>query len=81
VVEGSLTIALVAFGGARVSTVEAVLIYRLISFWGELVVGWASVGWLAIEVHRGRWRRRTRPGHLVGPPTVALVGGSDEGRR
>ncbi len=58
VVEGSLTIALVAFGGSRVSTVEAVLIYRLISFWGQLVVGWAGAGWLAWGVRSGRWRRR-----------------------
>ncbi len=58
VVEGSLTIALVAFGGNRVSTVEAVLIYRLISFWAQLVVGWAGAGWLAWGVRSGRWRRR-----------------------
>ncbi|HUA95179.1 MAG TPA: lysylphosphatidylglycerol synthase transmembrane domain-containing protein, partial [Acidimicrobiales bacterium] len=61
VVEGSITIALVAFGGPRLSTVEAVLIYRLISFWGQLVVGWAGAGWLALGVRSGRWRRQTRP--------------------
>ena len=58
VVEGSITIALVAFGGSRVSTVEAVLIYRIISFWAELVVGWAAAGWLALGVRSGRWRRQ-----------------------
>lgn len=47
VVEGSLTVALVAYGGAEVSTVAAVFLYRLISFWGELPVGWAAWGWLA----------------------------------
>ena len=36
VVEGSLTIALVQFGGAEVSTVAAVLLYRILSFWAEL---------------------------------------------
>ena len=60
VVEGSITIALVAFGGSRVATVEAVLIYRLVSFWSELVVGWAAAGWLAYGVRSGRWRRRVR---------------------
>jgi hypothetical protein len=40
VVEGSLVIALVAFGGAHISTVGAVLLYRIISFWGYLPVGW-----------------------------------------
>jgi uncharacterized protein (TIRG00374 family) len=52
VVEGSLTIALVAFGGAETQTVAAVLLYRIISFWGELPVGWVT--WAAIVWgHRG----------------------------
>ena len=57
-VEGSITIALVAFGGAQVVTVDAVLLYRLISFWLVLVVGWLMVGELALEVRRGHWRRQ-----------------------
>ena len=39
VVEGSLTFALVAYGGTEVKTVAAVLLYRLISFWGLLPAG------------------------------------------
>jgi uncharacterized protein (TIRG00374 family) len=39
VVEGSLTIALVQFGGAEASTVAAVLLYRILSFWAELPIG------------------------------------------
>ncbi|HXW80206.1 MAG TPA: YbhN family protein [Acidimicrobiales bacterium] len=39
VVEGSLTVALVAFGGGRAPVVAAVLLYRLISFWLPLPVG------------------------------------------
>jgi putative heme transporter len=58
VVEGSITIALVAFGGAQVATVDAVLLYRLISFWLILAIGWALCGELALEVRRGRWARR-----------------------
>ena len=65
VVEGSITIALVAFGGSRVSTVEAVLVYRLLSFWAELVVGWASAGWLALGVRSGRWRRQVLTEHSI----------------
>jgi uncharacterized protein (TIRG00374 family) len=42
VVEGSLTIALVAYGGGKAETVAAVLLYRLISFWALLPVGWTS---------------------------------------
>jgi putative heme transporter len=47
VVEGSITVALVAYGGGETSTVAAVFLYRLISFWGELPVGWLSWAWLA----------------------------------
>ena len=51
VVEGSLVIALVAFGGGHVSTVAAVLLYRIISFWGYLPVGWLA--WAGLT-----WRNR-----------------------
>lgn len=57
-VEGSITIALVAFGGAQVSTVDAVLMYRLISFWLVILVGWSLWGQLAFEVRKGRWSRQ-----------------------
>ncbi len=57
VVEGSITIALVAFGGSQVSTVDAVLMYRVISFWLVLVVGWGFWAQLALQVRRGRWSR------------------------
>jgi hypothetical protein len=42
VVEGSLIIGLVAFGGGQESTVAAVLLYRLLSFWALLPIGWAA---------------------------------------
>ena len=58
VVEGSITVALVAFGGAETSTVDAVLLYRLISFWFILVVGWLFIGQLALQVRQGRWSRQ-----------------------
>ncbi len=78
VVEGSLTIALVAFGGSRVSTVDAVLIYRLLSFWAELVVGWSAAGWLALGVRSGRWRRQVRS--AGDGEAVALASGEGGGR-
>jgi putative heme transporter len=77
VVEGSITIALVAFGGNRVSTVEAVLMYRILSFWSELVVGWAAAGWLAWGVRRGRWRRQVRTERSVAGPMVEQGAGAD----
>jgi uncharacterized protein (TIRG00374 family) len=52
VVEGSLVIALVAFGGGQISTVAAVLLYRIVSFWGFLPVGWTI--WGALTWHNRR---------------------------
>ena len=52
VVEGSLTIALVAYGGQKEATVAAVVLYRLISFWGLLGVGWAAWAVLAYQTRR-----------------------------
>jgi hypothetical protein len=52
VVEGSLTIALVAYGGPKEATVAAVVLYRLISFWGLLAVGWVAWAWLAYQTRK-----------------------------
>ncbi len=40
VVEGSLAVALIAFGGGRTTVLAAVLLYRLVSFWIWLPTGW-----------------------------------------
>ncbi len=47
VVEGSITLALVAFGGAETITLAAVLLYRLISYWGCIPAG--GLAWLALR--------------------------------
>jgi hypothetical protein len=52
VVEGSLTVALVAYGGVQVSTVAAVILYRIVSFWGFLPVGWVVWGAMAFRDRR-----------------------------
>jgi uncharacterized membrane protein YbhN (UPF0104 family) len=70
-VEGSITIALVAFGGAHVTTVDAVLFYRLISFWLVLGIGWLLWGELALEVGRGRWNRHALTAPVVAGPASA----------
>jgi uncharacterized protein (TIRG00374 family) len=67
VVEGSLTVALVAYGGVQISTVAAVILYRIISFWGFLPVGWFVWGVLAI-----RDRRADRDPH-TGTSTAGLA--------
>jgi uncharacterized membrane protein YbhN (UPF0104 family) len=59
-VEGSLTVALVAFGGVEASAVAAVLVYRVVSFWLVLPVGWGS--WAMIGLSG---RRRSRMERLV----------------
>jgi uncharacterized protein (TIRG00374 family) len=75
VVEGSITIALVAFGGSHTSTVDAVLMYRVISFWLILPVGWALWGQLAYQVRKGRWSRQA----LDAPVEAELVGSDPAG--
>jgi len=82
-VEGSITIALVAFGGDHLTTVDAVLMYRLISFWLVLAVGWSMCGELAHEVRRGRWSRPAEvpevgPGPLPDRDTGPVTAGAAE---
>jgi uncharacterized membrane protein YbhN (UPF0104 family) len=48
VVEGSLTLALVAFGGAATITLAAVLMYRLITYWACIPLG--GLAWLLLRV-------------------------------
>ena len=52
VVEGSLTVALVAFGGPTAQTVAAVLLYRIMSFWLVLPIGWLA--WLGLRLDARR---------------------------
>ncbi|MGH9126748.1 MAG: lysylphosphatidylglycerol synthase transmembrane domain-containing protein [Acidimicrobiales bacterium] len=56
VVEGSLTIGLVVFGGGQESTVAAVVLYRLLNFWIMLPIGWTA--WGATNWQLRRWRER-----------------------
>jgi uncharacterized protein (TIRG00374 family) len=63
-VEGSLAVALVAFGGVEATSVAAVLIYRLLSFWVVLPIGWGA--WAGIGLLGRRQARR----EAVPPPGV-----------
>lgn len=47
VVEGSITLALVAFGGDKTVTLAAVLLYRLITYWGCIPAG--GLAWLVLR--------------------------------
>jgi uncharacterized protein (TIRG00374 family) len=64
VVEGSLEVALVAYGGSQASTVAAVLLYRLVSFWLLLPVGW--VAWFGIHLSERRAERMAPSGEHLG---------------
>ena len=70
VVEGSITVALVAFGGPEASTAYAVLLYRIISFWMILVIGWLFIGQLALQVRRGRWNREALSSEIEAGPVA-----------
>jgi uncharacterized protein (TIRG00374 family) len=74
VVEGSLTIAIVAFGGAAPATVVAVLLYRIISFWLMLPIGWGAWAWLAWTGRRHPWQTPAAP-----PDSAAASGTCDKG--
>lgn len=52
VVEGSLTVLLVAYGLHSGTALAAVLLYRLISFWIMVPIGWAAVGAIVIKDRR-----------------------------
>lgn len=64
VVEGSITLALVAFGGAQTITLAAVLLYRLIAYWGCIPLG--ALAWLAL-------RATSRPLTVGAPAGIATV--------
>ena len=78
VVEGSLTVALVAYGGAQATTVAAVILYRIISFWGFLPFGWLSWAILAVRDRRAD-RGRRAAGTSTGEFGLETAPGSDEG--
>jgi putative heme transporter len=78
VVEGSLTIAIVAYGGAAPATVVAVLLYRVLSFWLPLPIGWGSWAWLAWAGRRHPWSTGPPPGgaDATGPLGTGAEGGA-----
>jgi hypothetical protein len=77
VVEGSLTVALVAFGGGEAPTVAAVLLYRLISFWVPLPVGGGC--YLGLVRARRQAVRRSVAAELAGTGPGSPVTGQGPG--
>jgi uncharacterized protein (TIRG00374 family) len=52
IVEGSLAIILVAYGAKKVPALAVVLVYRLLTFWLVIIVGWVSIGVIEWRVRR-----------------------------
>ncbi len=63
VVEGTLSVLLIAYHMPAATAIAAVMLYRAISFWILVPVGWGAVGVLAAMHRHGRadgaWRRVT----------------------
>jgi putative heme transporter len=55
VVEGSLTALLVAYGLKTDLALAAVLLFRVVSFWGLVPVGWGAWGVLTLSGRRHPW--------------------------
>ena len=80
VVEGSLTALLVAYGLHTDVALAAVLLFRAVSFWGLVPIGWGA--WAALTfAGRGRpgrarhpWGTDTAPDGAAGPGTPADAG-------
>jgi uncharacterized protein (TIRG00374 family) len=53
IVEGSLAVILVAYGAKKVPALAVVLVYRLLTFWVVIIVGWVSIGVIEWRVRRG----------------------------
>jgi uncharacterized protein (TIRG00374 family) len=48
VVEGSLAVILAAYGASQVQALSVALVFRVVSFWLAIVVGWISFGAIAL---------------------------------
>jgi hypothetical protein len=60
VVEGSLAALLVAYGATSASAFAIVLLYRIVSFWGLVPIGWGA--WLGLDLaERGGLRSQPHP--------------------
>jgi putative heme transporter len=52
IVEGSLAVILAAYGAGRVPAVSAALVFRLVSYWLVIAIGWATFGVMAYHARR-----------------------------
>jgi hypothetical protein len=76
VVEGSMAALLVAYGVPTGQSLAVVLLYRIVSFWGLVPIGWGTWLWLEAGQRTGR-RARAHPwtvhahAHGAAPPRAS----------
>jgi uncharacterized membrane protein YbhN (UPF0104 family) len=61
VVEGTLAGLLTAYGVPTEAAFATVILYRIVSFWGLVPLGWGVWVWLDLLQRRGQRRRRPHP--------------------
>jgi putative heme transporter len=61
IVEGSLAVILVAYGAKKVPALAVVLVYRLLTFWSVIIVGWISIAVIEWRVRRENASLATEP--------------------
>src|SRR5579862_6769102 len=69
IVEGSLAVILVAYGAKKVPALAVVLVYRLLTFWLAIIVGWMAVGVIEWRVRRSP-RTESRDAPVVHAPDI-----------
>lgn len=80
VVEGSMAALLVAYGMHGAEALAVVLLYRIVSFWGLVPIGWGTWFWLELHQRTGIRRGRAHPwaqhyhGRLARPEPVPPQG-------
>ena len=47
IIEGSLAVILMEYGAGRVPALSAALVYRMVSFWLVIAIGWIAFGVIA----------------------------------
>ncbi len=61
IVEGSLAVILVAYGAKKIPALAVVLVYRLLTFWLVIIVGWISIGVIEWRVRHVAERLPSQP--------------------
>ncbi|MGO9901788.1 MAG: lysylphosphatidylglycerol synthase transmembrane domain-containing protein [Solirubrobacteraceae bacterium] len=77
VVEGTLSVLLIAYHMPAPTAIAAVMLYRIISFWIPVTVGWGAVGVLTAMRRHGRaqqaWMPRVTPVVILGSTSARFL--------